>query len=107
LEQSISNLISNAIKYGRRKPVIILAVEEEGGVARVAVRDHGIGIAREDQERIFGRFERAVSARNYGGFGLGLWIAHRGVENLGGRISVESEPGQGATFVIELPVARK
>ena len=106
LDQIITNLVSNAIKYGREHPVEIWA-EEEGGTAKVVVRDHGIGIAAEDQERIFGRFERAVSSRNYGGFGLGLWIAQRGAESMGGHISVESALGQGAAFKLVLPTAPK
>jgi signal transduction histidine kinase len=74
-------------------------------VARLAVRDHGIGIAPEQRGRIFGRFERAVSERHYGGLGLGLYISRRIVEDHGGSIRCESQPGAGATFTIELPCA--
>jgi signal transduction histidine kinase len=62
-----------------------------------------MGIAPEDQARIFERFERAVS-ENYGGFGLGLWISREVVQAHGGRIFVQSAPGQGATFTVELPL---
>jgi hypothetical protein len=67
--------------------------------------DHGIGLAPEDQERIFQRFERAVSARHYGGFGLGLWITRQVVEAMGGSIRVDSQLGHGSTFTVELPRA--
>ena len=67
------------------------------------VRDHGIGIDPADQARVFERFERAVSRRQYGGFGLGLWIARKIVEAHGGSISLMSEPGAGCTFSVELP----
>jgi signal transduction histidine kinase len=67
------------------------------------VRDHGSGIADGDRERIFGPFERAVSARNYGGLGLGLYIAQQNAVAHGGTITLVSEPGAGATFVAELP----
>jgi signal transduction histidine kinase len=102
LEQIIDNLLGNATKYGPGKP-ISLTVKREGAVARLTVQDHGMGIAPEDQARIFERFERAVS-ENYGGFGLGLWISREVVRAHGGRISVESAPGQGATFTVELPL---
>jgi signal transduction histidine kinase len=68
------------------------------------VRDHGIGIDPADQRQIFERFERAVSSRNYGGLGLGLYIVKRIVEAHGGSIRVESTPGEGAAFHVELPV---
>ena len=67
------------------------------------MRDRGIGIAESDQHRIFGRFERAVSEKHYGGIGLGLWICGRIVEAHGGTIAVESRPGEGSTFRVLLP----
>jgi len=82
-----------------------LAVHQEGAVAHLTVRDHGIGIGPEDQARVFQRFERAVSERHYGGFGLGLWICKQIVDSLGGDIRVRSQPGQGATFTVSLPLA--
>jgi signal transduction histidine kinase/tetratricopeptide (TPR) repeat protein len=102
LEQVIDNLLGNAAKYGPGKP-IILSVKREGAVARLTVQDRGMGIAPEDQVRIFERFERAVS-ENYGGFGLGLWISQEVVRAHRGRIFLESVPGQGATFTVELPL---
>jgi signal transduction histidine kinase len=104
LEQVVSNLVSNAIKYGAGEPVEV-EVGAEADHAVLIVRDHGIGIAPEDQARIFGRFERAVSSRNYGGLGLGLWIARQIVEAHGGTIAVRSAPGQGAEFRVQLPLA--
>lgn len=103
LDQIITNLITNAIKFGAGKPVTI-QVAEVGGLATMTVRDRGIGIPPEDQARIFERFERAVSTRHYGGFGLGLWIVRQVVEALGGRITVESQPGEGALFTVTLPL---
>jgi signal transduction histidine kinase len=102
LERVITNLLSNAAKYGACKPI---EIRLQGSVddVRIVVTDHGIGIPPEAQQRIFGRFERAVSERHYGGFGLGLWIAHEIVTAFGGRIQVESEPGKGATFIATLP----
>ena len=102
LEQVATNLLSNAIKYGVGGPVHI-AVDGDRRVGRLRVSDHGIGIAPDMQARIFDRFERAVPAQNYGGLGLGLYIARRIVEAHGGTISVKSEEGQGATFTVELP----
>jgi len=67
------------------------------------VRDEGIGIAPEDQGRLFERFGRVVSERHYGGFGLGLWIVRRICEALGGGVAVQSTPGQGSTFTVQLP----
>lgn len=103
LDQVLTNLISNAVKYGRGKPVEI-SLDGDESHARIQVHDHGIGIAPEDQARIFDRFERAVSDRHYGGLGLGLWIVREIVSALGGTIRVESAPGQGSLFTVELPV---
>ncbi|WP_338863694.1 protein kinase domain-containing protein [Myxococcus stipitatus] len=102
VEQVVASLLSNAMKYGAGKPVEI-SLREQDGLAWLQVRDHGMGIAEEDLSRIFERFERAVSVRHYGGFGLGLWIAREIVQALGGSIHVESTPGQGATFSVTLP----
>jgi PAS domain S-box-containing protein len=102
LEQVVSNLISNAIKYGDGKPIDV-TVRAEGGGGRLVVRDRGLGIARHDQERIFGRFERAAPSGNYGGIGLGLWIVKQVVGVFGGAVQVESEVGAGSVFTVELP----
>ncbi|HET8540475.1 MAG TPA: CHASE domain-containing protein [Anaeromyxobacter sp.] len=101
LDQVATNLLSNAIKYGRGKPVEV-TLDAEAERVTLTVRDHGIGISAADQRRIFQRFERAVSKRNYGGFGLGLWIVRQVVESLGGTVRVESTPGEGSTFEVEL-----
>jgi signal transduction histidine kinase len=102
LEQVVTNLLSNALKFGAGKAVH-LRVEERDGWARLTVRDEGIGMDEEVRTRVFGRFERGVSERHYGGLGLGLYITREVVEAMGGHIHVESEPGQGATFTVELP----
>jgi signal transduction histidine kinase/CHASE1-domain containing sensor protein len=101
LDQVATNLLANAIKYGPGKPVEVTA-EGDGARAVLSVRDHGIGIGEADQRRIFERFERAVSKRNYGGFGLGLWIVRQIVESLGGSVRVESVPDGGSLFTVEL-----
>jgi PAS domain S-box-containing protein len=105
LDQVITNLLSNAIKYGAGKPIEI-TVDVTGDRAVLAVHDHGLGIPAEDQDRIFRRFERAASSRNYSGIGLGLWIVKQIVEALGGTVRVESRPELGATFTVELPRTR-
>jgi signal transduction histidine kinase len=68
------------------------------------VRDQGIGVAAADRDRIFDRFERAVPERNYGGFGIGLWLARLVAQAHGGSLELESPPGGGSTFVLELPL---
>ncbi len=102
LEQVITNLVDNAIKYGAGKPIRI-QLETDMGHSILRVKDEGIGIAPENLSRIFERFERAVSERHYGGLGLGLYITRTIVEAMGGRIQVDSTPGQGATFTVVLP----
>jgi PAS domain S-box-containing protein len=103
LSQVVTNLLSNAVKYGAGKPVEVSYGPSAAG-AFVLVRDRGIGIAPTDQRQIFERFERAVSSRNYGGLGLGLYIVRRIVEAHGGTIRVESTPGEGSAFRVELPL---
>ena len=102
LEQVIANLLSNAIKYGNGKP-IELSVIADGDLARLVVRDRGVGIAEEQKSLIFKRFERAQRERRAGSYGLGLWIVQRVVDAFGGSIRLESTLGQGATFTVELP----
>jgi signal transduction histidine kinase len=102
LEQTADNLLSNAIKFGAGRPIHVV-LEADRELARLVVRDQGIGIAPADCDRIFGRFEQVVGRREHGGFGLGLWLTSRLVQAMGGRIAVESELGQGATFTVTLP----
>jgi len=103
LEQVLTNLVTNALKYGQGHPVEI-HLEASGAQASWSIRDHGIGIAPEDLDRIFGRFERAVPTRKYGGLGLGLYISREIIRAHGGDIRVESWPGQGSLFTAELPL---
>ncbi|NOK01857.1 MULTISPECIES: ATP-binding protein [unclassified Myxococcus] len=104
LDRVVTNLLSNALKFGRGRPVEVRV--EHAGVARarLCVRDHGVGIAPEAQRRIFERFEREPSGGQHAGFGLGLYIVRQLVEAHGGTIRVESAPSEGATFIVELPL---
>ncbi|HEY2510366.1 MAG TPA: HAMP domain-containing sensor histidine kinase [Polyangiaceae bacterium] len=102
LDQVVFNLLQNALKYGAGKPVRVTLVSRDGR-AVLAVRDEGLGISGADCERIFERFERAVTQRTHGGFGLGLWITRGLVEASGGTIRVDSQPGNGSIFTVELP----
>lgn len=103
IEQVVANLLTNAMKYGQGKPIEI-TVAKHADTARLRVRDHGMGISPANHERIFQRYERAVSANEISGLGLGLYITKQIVEMHGGSISVESELGKGATFTVELPL---
>jgi PAS domain S-box-containing protein len=103
IDQVVTNLLSNALKYGRSQPIEV-EMEIQGDTAVVRVIDHGIGIDPMHQEKIFQRFERAVAPREYGGFGLGLWIVRQIIEASGGTIAVESEPDRGSTFTFRLPL---
>jgi PAS domain S-box-containing protein len=103
IEQVITNLLTNAMKYGVGKPIEV-KLELQGNSIFIRMKDHGIGIKKEDREKIFNRFERASSAEYYGGLGLGLFISSNIVSAHGGKISVESELGVGSVFTVELPV---
>jgi signal transduction histidine kinase len=102
LDQVAGNLLTNAIKYGGGRPIAVV-VEGRPGIARLSVQDEGIGLSVADQERIFWRFERAVSSQDYAGLGLGLWICRQIVLEHHGRITVDSQLGKGSTFTVELP----
>lgn len=103
MEQVTTNLLTNAIKYGDGKPIEVSTFSEDG-VAHLQIRDFGIGIAPEDQSRIFQLYERAVSPSHFGGLGLGLYIVRQIVEAHGGNVSLESAPGRGSTFSVQLPL---
>jgi PAS domain S-box-containing protein len=105
IEQIVENLLGNAIKYGGGKPIHV-EVTADPECARLVVRDQGIGIEPEALPRIFGKFERASSARHFGGLGLGLFIVRQITEHHGGTIRASSEPQRGATFTVELPLRR-
>lgn len=102
IEQVCVNLLTNAIKYGPGKP-IRMKVSTDECTATMEIEDNGIGIDPIDQERIFDRFERAVSPLHYGGLGLGLFISKQIVQMHGGDIQVESRPNEGAKFRVTLP----
>src|SRR5262245_27538308 len=103
MEQAISNLLNNAIKYGSGKPIELTISSDRSG-ARISIQDSGSGISKADQARIFNRFERAGSIGSYGGLGLGLYITRQIVAAHAGSISIQSEVGKGATFIIDLPL---
>jgi signal transduction histidine kinase len=107
VEQVCRNLLSNAIRFGAGHPIEVV-VDADREWASVVVRDHGIGIAPDQQTRIFERFERGVEQRS-GGFGIGLWIVRNICVAMGGTVSVESTLGEGAGFTVTLPrrVARQ
>jgi len=102
IEQVLLILIDNAARFGPGKPIEI-KVTRQGATARLSVTDHGMGIDAARQSRIFDRFERAVSVQHYGGLGLGLFVGRFVVEGHGGTLTVESRPGEGATFTVTLP----
>ncbi|HEX8953404.1 MAG TPA: ATP-binding protein, partial [Polyangia bacterium] len=103
LEQVVTNLVTNAMKFGAGQPIEI-AVGAADHRASLAVTDHGIGIPPDQQALIFDRFQRGgVSSRHYAGLGLGLHIVRQIVEAHHGAIAVASTPGRGSTFTVTLP----
>ena len=107
LRQVVDNLLDNAIKYTQGGGGVSLSIEVEGDSAILLVKDSGIGIEAEHQERIFERFYRVDKARSreVGGTGLGLSIVKHFTASMGGAVGVESEPGVGTVFRVELPLA--
>jgi len=104
--QILVNLIGNAIRYSPDGSSIKLRVSAEPGFARISVTDHGDGIAAEDQERIFEKFER-LGRSGDGGSGLGLFISRRLARAMGGSLTVDSKSGEGSTFTLSLPERKK
>ncbi len=103
IEQVVSNLLTNALRYGA-KGLIDVRVYAEDGQARIDVRDHGIGIGEENQKRIFQQFERVSAKTAVAGLGLGLFISEQIVAAHSGSISVESKINEGSLFRVCLPL---
>jgi len=105
LQQVLDNLILNTVTYVRSgvKPAIKIWVEKHGGLVYLYVKDNGIGIAPENQERIFKVFERLHGVESFPGTSVGLAIVKKGVERMGGKIGITSALGEGSTFWITLP----
>jgi signal transduction histidine kinase len=105
LDQALTNLLSNAIKYAPGKPIEV-ELKSSDEAAAIVVRDHGNGIPSEQQGRLFKRFSRASERGRAPGFGMGLWIVDQIVSRHGGRVAVDSRPGEGAAFTLWLPRPR-
>ena len=103
LEDALLRILNNAVKYGTGRPIDV-RLERLASALRISVADQGIGIAPENQGRVFERFGRAEPTENYGGLGLGLWIARNIVEGHGGELTVVSALGEGATFTVSIPI---
>lgn len=102
VQEVLENLVSNAIKYGEGNPIDV-SLEAFDATVRLSISDQGIGIAAEDLDRIFERFERGAGTQRQPGLGLGLYVTRQIVRRHGGTLSVSSNPGEGSTFVVELP----
>jgi two-component system sensor histidine kinase SenX3 len=105
LRQVVVNLLDNAVKYSPLGGRVEVRVAERDGSVAIEVADQGLGIPEEAQERIFEKFVRLdpEMRRGVGGSGLGLYISQELVERMGGRLRVDSQPGRGSTFTIQLP----
>jgi signal transduction histidine kinase len=107
LGRLVFNLVDNAIKYAPAHGMVTVSLEQSGADAALSVKDTGVGIAADEQQKVFQRFYRSAEARSgqQGGSGLGLSIVKSIAEAHGGRITLESEPGKGTTFTVFLPVS--
>jgi signal transduction histidine kinase len=105
IEQAISNFVSNAIKYGEHKPIEI-TTEKNHQYAHFTIKDHGIGISKQKQKTIFELFQRAVSADQYKGLGVGLYITQKIVAAHGGSVTLSSSLDKGSEFVMKLPLGK-
>jgi signal transduction histidine kinase len=105
LGQIMANLICNALKFVAPEvtPRIRITSSRDGAFLRLEVQDNGIGIDPEYHGKIFGLFERLHTIKEYAGTGIGLALVRKGAERMGGRVGVESKPGNGSVFWVELP----
>jgi two-component system OmpR family sensor kinase len=103
IEQIVENLLSNAIRFGPGRPVEV-ALASDGELARLSVRDEGVGISDCEQALIFERFRRSRRVKPNGGFGVGLWVTRQLVRAMRGEISVSSRQGAGSAFTVRLPL---
>jgi len=102
LERVLINLLSNAFKYGAGRPVRV-HLSSDGEQVSLTVSDQGLGIPPDKLELIFERFERIDPEHKYGGLGLGLWLARRLMDDMGGQLTATSRPGEGSSFLLRLP----
>jgi signal transduction histidine kinase len=109
LKQVVVNLLTNAVKFTPDGGTVSLRAAREDGEVRLSVHDTGIGIAPEDQERIFEEFQQATHRGDQSreGTGLGLTLSKRMVELHGGTLTVDSAPGKGSTFTVALPLVKE
>jgi signal transduction histidine kinase len=107
LKQIISNLIGNSLKFvaSERPPLVRVYTTHDGPLVRLWVEDNGIGIAPEHHDKIFQLFQRLHDSQLYPGTGVGLALVRKGAERMGGRAGVESDPGKGSRFWVDLPAA--
>ncbi|MFL5347614.1 MAG: ATP-binding protein [Hyalangium sp.] len=106
LERVLVNLLTNALKYSAPEAPVVVRLEQEGGQVRISVKDQGQGLHPEEAARLFTKYYRTHEGKRLEGVGLGLYISRLIIEAHGGHISVESTPGQGATFVLSLPLTQ-
>lgn len=108
LASALDNLLQNAVKFSSGPPEILVVGDRRNGRASLVIKDHGIGIPQEARPHLFEKFYRVNNPelQNVTGTGIGLYLVRQVVESHGGRVEVESQPGEGSEFKIELPVAQ-
>jgi signal transduction histidine kinase len=104
LDQMISSMLSNALRYAAGTPITVVMTRELDEVV-IAVRDRGPGVPDDQVVRIFERFERGASMRHFGGLGLGLYLVRQIAEAHGGSATASNAPGGGACFTVRLPIS--
>jgi signal transduction histidine kinase len=106
IEQVVTNLLTNAIKYGNKKPIDVEVVNG-GHMAKVIIKDRGLGIDSKYKDHIFGLFGRGIEDKTYKGLGVGLFISNHIVQAHNGRITVDTRLNRGSTFTVELPIGKR